>query len=114
MTEEEPARLATYGTLSPGQRNHHMLTGMAGDWRQGAVRGWLSAAGWGAPVGFPGLVLDPDGPLVQVHVFESLDLPNHWTRLDDFEGDDYRRVVTQVSTPDGTLDAWIYVLAGYR
>jgi gamma-glutamylcyclotransferase (GGCT)/AIG2-like uncharacterized protein YtfP len=84
---------------------------MAGHWRHGTVRGWLSDAGWAAPGGYLGLVLDPAGPLVNVQVFESPDLPHHWTRLDDFEGSDYRRVVTQVTTPDGELDASIYVLA---
>ncbi len=43
--------------------------------------------------------------------FESADLPRHWLRLDAFEGEGYRRVVTRVSTPEGDLDAWIYVLA---
>jgi len=104
-------RLASYGSLAPGQANHHQLAGMAGHWRQGTVRGWLGGAGWAARVGYPGLVLDPEGPLVHVQVFESPELPQHWTRLDDFEGSDYRRVVTQVSTPDGEVDAWIYVLA---
>jgi gamma-glutamylcyclotransferase (GGCT)/AIG2-like uncharacterized protein YtfP len=104
-------RLATYGTLSPGQRNHHQLAGLEGRWRRGTVRGRLGAAGWAAPLGFPALVLDSAGPLVDVHLFESSDLPDHWSRLDDFEGAEYRRVVTQVSTSDGDVPAWIYVLA---
>jgi gamma-glutamylcyclotransferase (GGCT)/AIG2-like uncharacterized protein YtfP len=104
-------RLATYGTLSPGQRNHHQLAGLEGRWRRGTVRGRLGAAGWAAPLGYPALVLDPVGPLVDVHLFESSDLPDHWSRLDEFEGAEYRRVVTQVSTSDGDVPAWIYVLA---
>ena len=107
-------RLASYGTLAPGRANHHQLAGLVGHWRQGTVRGWLDADGWAAPIGYLGLVLDPDGQVVQVQVFESADLPRHWTRLDEFEGDDYRRVVTQVSTPEGDIDAWIYVLAAEK
>jgi gamma-glutamylcyclotransferase (GGCT)/AIG2-like uncharacterized protein YtfP len=57
------------------------------------------------------LVLDPDGPLVDVFLFESHDLPAHWSRLDEFEGEAYRRVVATVSTADGEVDAWIYVIA---
>ena len=104
-------RLATYGTLSPGQVNHHQLAGLNGRWRQGTVRGRLGAVGWAAPLGYLGLVLDSTGPLVDVHLFESSDLPDHWSRLDEFEGGEYRRVVTQVSTAEGEVPAWIYVIA---
>ena len=103
-------RFATYGTLAPGRVNHHQLAGLKGRWRQGTVRGRLVDAGWGAALGYPGLVLDPLGPVVEVHLFESSDLPDHWPRLDAFEGTGYRRVVTQVRTADGDLDAWIYVI----
>lgn len=104
-------RLATYGTLAPGRVNHHRLAGLNGRWRQGTVRGRLVDAGWGAALGCPGLVLDPRGAVVEVHLFESLDLLERWPRLDAFEGTGYRRVVTPVRTADGDLPAWIYVLA---
>lgn len=104
-------RLAVYGTLAPGRPNHHQLAGLAGRWRAGTVRGHLNPSGWAAPAGYLGLVLDPTGPLVEVQLFESPDLPRHWARLDAFEGADYRRALARVSTPDGDLDAWIYVLA---
>ncbi|ONG44473.1 gamma-glutamylcyclotransferase [Pseudoroseomonas deserti] len=104
-------RLATYGTLAPGRVNHHELDGLAGQWRQGVVRGWLVAEGWGAALGYPALVPDPAGGAVAVHLFESADLPAHWPRLDDFEGEGYRRVEVPVETAEGTLPAWIYVAA---
>jgi gamma-glutamylcyclotransferase (GGCT)/AIG2-like uncharacterized protein YtfP len=68
-------------------------------------------AGWGADLGYPALILDPEGSAIDVHVFESVDLPAHWSRLDDFEGPGYQRVVTTVRTRTGDLDASIYVLA---
>jgi len=104
-------RLAAYGTLAPGRVNHHVLAGLQGRWRQGTVRGWLDETGWAAPLGYPGLVLDAAGPPVDVHLFESSDLPDHWARLDAFEGADYQRVVAQVRTTDGDVPAWIYVIA---
>ena len=104
-------RLASYGTLAPGRVNHHQLAGLKGEWRQGTVRGRFADAGWGVEHGYPALILDPLGPVVEVHLFESADLPDRWPRLDAFEGNGYRRVVTQVRTADGELDAWIYVLA---
>jgi gamma-glutamylcyclotransferase (GGCT)/AIG2-like uncharacterized protein YtfP len=103
-------RLAAYGTLAPGRANHAQLAGLEGRWRQGTVRGTLVASGWGAALGFPGLTLDAQGPLVDVHLFESFDLPNHWPRLDAFEGEGYARVVARVSTTEGDVDASIYVL----
>ena len=105
-------RLATYGTLAPGRVNNGQLAALTGHWRRGTVRGRLVGAGWGAELGFPGLILEPSGAAVEVHVFESPDLPDHWLRLDAFEGDGYRRVVTQVRTQDGDLDASIYVIDG--
>jgi gamma-glutamylcyclotransferase (GGCT)/AIG2-like uncharacterized protein YtfP len=98
-------------SLGSGWINHCKLAGLQGSWRHGTVRGRLVAFGWGANLGYPGLVLDPQGSPVEVHLFESSELPGHWRRLDQFEGAGYRRVVTQVQTPNGAVDAWIYVLA---
>ena len=103
-------RLATYGTLAPGRVNNSQLADLDGHWRQGTVRGRLVEAGWGAELGYPGLILDPSGQAIEVYVFESLELPNHWPRIDEFEGAGYHRVVTQVRTVDGDLDASIYVV----
>ena len=103
--------LAVYGTLAPGRANHHQLRDLSGRWIEGTVRGQLLQEGWGAEQGYPGLILDPDGPKVDVQLFESPDLPEHWTRLDEFEGSGYRRTVTTVSTAEGDLSASIYVLA---
>jgi gamma-glutamylcyclotransferase (GGCT)/AIG2-like uncharacterized protein YtfP len=107
----EETRLATYGTLSPGQTNHHHLSALKGRWLRGTVKGWLADGGWGSALGFPGLVLDPLGPIVEVHLFESEELPGHWSRLDEFEGSGYDRVVTQVRVDDREVAAYIYVLS---
>ena len=104
-------RLAVYGTLVPGRVNHHQISALTGHWQRGTVKGKLFASGSGAALGFPGLILDPLGPPVEVHLFESADLPQHWARLDEFEGSGYQRVVTTVSTEEGEQSAWIYVLA---
>jgi gamma-glutamylcyclotransferase (GGCT)/AIG2-like uncharacterized protein YtfP len=107
-------RLATYGTLAPGRPNHHQLDGLEGRWLAGHVNGMLVDAGWGAGLGYPALVLDPDGSAISVEVFESVDLPAHWARLDAFEGPGYQRVVTTVRTFAGDVDASIYVLVQAR
>ena len=104
-------RLATYGSLAPGRPNHHHLEGLAGHWVQGHVHGRLVKEGWGADLGFPALVIDPTGPVIDVQVFESPDLPEHWPQLDDFEGSGYARVPITVHTSTGELEASIYSLS---
>jgi gamma-glutamylcyclotransferase (GGCT)/AIG2-like uncharacterized protein YtfP len=108
MTEQ---RLATYGSLAPGRPNHHQLDGLEGRWFTGHVNGTLVQAGWGSEIGYPALILDPDGPAVDVQVFESAALPAHWPRLDEFEGAGYERVLVTINTSDGDTDGFIYVLA---
>ena len=75
------------------------------------MRGRLVEAGWGSALGYPALALDPEGPAVGVQVLESADLPAHWSRLDDFEGTGYERVLTSVRTATGEVEAYIYVLS---
>jgi gamma-glutamylcyclotransferase (GGCT)/AIG2-like uncharacterized protein YtfP len=103
-------RLATYGSLAPGRPNHHHVAALRGRWLAGKVHGRLLEAGWGASLGFPAMVLDPAGPTIDVQVLESADLPAHWSRLDDFEGPGYERVRTTVRTPEGAVEACLYVL----
>jgi len=112
VSEAPDTRLAVYGTLAPGRVNYHQISALAGNWQRGTVKGKLFSSGWGAALGFPGLILDPLGPPVNVDLFESMDLPEHWARLDEFEGSGYRRVVATVNTEEGERSAWIYVLAG--
>lgn len=74
------------------------------------MHGRLIDAGWGSALGFPGLAVDPEGERVGVEVFESSVLPARWPQLDEFEGPQYERVVAEVHTPGGPLEACIYVL----
>ncbi len=104
-------RLATYGTLAPGRANHHQLAGLAGSWTTGHVTGRLVEAGWGASFGFPGLEVCNEGQRIEVALFESDMLPDHWERLDVFEGPGYRRAEVQVETSSGTVPASIYVVS---
>jgi gamma-glutamylcyclotransferase (GGCT)/AIG2-like uncharacterized protein YtfP len=113
LSMDPDCRLAVYGTLAPGCANQHQLSALPGRWIEGTVRGRLFPEGWGAAMGYPGIVLEPDGPTVDVQVFESSDLPDHWARLDEFEGSGYRRAITTVSTGGGDLMASIYVLVSH-
>jgi len=46
--------LAVYGTLAPGQPNHHVLAPLGGEWTDGLIEGDLIPLGWGAALGYPG------------------------------------------------------------
>ena len=105
-------RLFVYGTLAPGKPNAHVLADVPGRWEPAAVRGRLLAEGWGAAIGYPGIVLDDAGDEVRGLVFSSAALADHWMRLDAFEGDGYVRVPVSARLDDGAVvPAWIYSLA---
>jgi gamma-glutamylcyclotransferase (GGCT)/AIG2-like uncharacterized protein YtfP len=107
-------RLFVYGTLAPGQPNAHILAGVPGEWQAATVTGTLFEEGWGAALGYPGIVLDEHGGEVRGLVFSSASLAEHWARLDEFEGEGYERVLTAVKLADGTVsDAYIYRLSQY-
>jgi gamma-glutamylcyclotransferase (GGCT)/AIG2-like uncharacterized protein YtfP len=110
-SSEASTALAVYGTLAPGKENHGQIAMIAGSWSLGTVRGRLASKGWGAALGYPGLVLELEGPVVEVHVLESDDLPTHWARLDEFEGPGYRRLPVTVDLAPAPRIASIYVLA---
>jgi gamma-glutamylcyclotransferase (GGCT)/AIG2-like uncharacterized protein YtfP len=103
-------RLATYGTLSPGGAYHRLVSGLAGRWIKAMVDGELDPNGWGLTGGYPGFRWRPGGASVQVYLLESADLPDHWERLDEFEGPAYRRMVVPVMTDEGVLFSYIYGL----
>jgi gamma-glutamylcyclotransferase (GGCT)/AIG2-like uncharacterized protein YtfP len=105
-------RLFVYGTLAPGRPNHYVLADVPGEWEPASISGRLLNQGWGAEHGFPGLVLDENGPdQVDGVLFTSERLTEHWERLDEFEGDGYERVLTVVRLPGGRVaEAYVYVL----
>ena len=105
-------RLFVYGTLAPGRANEHVLAELRGTWAPATVRGTLHPEGWGAALGYPGIVLDETGGEVRGLVFSSEDLGAHWTRLDEFEGEGYERVLTAATLEDGSIiEAHIYQLS---
>lgn len=103
-------RLATYGTLAPGRVNHDQLSDLEGTWTTGVIKGTLIEEGWGAELGYPGMALGEEGQDIEVFIFESSDLPNHWQRLDAFEGDGYVRQTTLAQTENGMIDVSVYVI----
>lgn len=104
-------RLFVYGTLAPGRPNQHILKELDGTWQDATVAGKLYSEGWGAAMGFPGIVLNEPSDEISGLVFSSKDLSDNWSKLDEFEGAEYKRVLTEVKLADGNnVEAYIYVL----
>lgn len=109
----DPAvRLAVYGSLAPGEVNHHVIADIPGDWTQGFVRGTVHMKGWGSHFGFPGMTWEPrSAERIPIRLFSSPELPRHWDRIDDFEGDGYLRILVPVEgVGDAPIVANIYQL----
>lgn len=103
--------LFVYGTLAPGRPNEHVLSALGGTWQPGTVKGHLKQRGWAAEMGYPALVLDEDGEEIKGFIFSSEHLAERWDALDDFEGEQYKRVLAEVYLDDGSsTEAYIYVL----
>ena len=111
LLDHPERRLAAYGSLLPGENNHHHVSTLVGSWVEGTVEGTLHDRGWAARQGYPGFVSGGSGDRVAVKVFESLALPDAWDRLDAFEGEAYRRILAPVEmkragTGAGSETAW--------
>jgi gamma-glutamylcyclotransferase (GGCT)/AIG2-like uncharacterized protein YtfP len=105
-------RLFVYGTLAPGRSNAYVLASIVGTWEPATVIGTLHQEGWGAAAGYPGIVLDESGSEVAGFLFTSASLPDHWARIDQFEGEGYERTLTSATRASGeTVDAFIYRLS---
>ncbi len=88
--------LAVYGTLAPGQPNHHVLAPLGGEWTDGMIEGDLIPLGWGAALGYPGFRPRAGGDAVAVKVLTAPSLATAWPDLDRFEGEGYRRILVPI------------------
>ena len=107
--DNSATRLFVYGTLAPGEENHHIMDGMRGEWKPAHVNGRRMDSGWGVQNRHPGFIPDAKAEPVRGLVFISDDLPQNWARLDRFEGADYHREPVVATLEDGnTVNAQIY------
>ncbi len=88
--------LAVYGTLGPGQPNHHVVAPLGGEWTDGLIEGDLLPEGWAAELGYPGFRPRVGGSDVTVQVLTASSLATAWPALDRFEGPGYQRVLVPV------------------
>ena len=87
-TAKPEDRLIVYGSLAPGGSNAFLLAGLVGKWYRCVIRGHL-----GRYRGFKAFRYDPEGAEHKAWLFESAHLPKVIQELDDFEGEEYERII---------------------
>ena len=103
--------LAVYGTLAPGQPNHHVVAPLGGTWTDGVIEGDLFPVGWGATLGYPAFLPRVGGPAVAVKVLTAPLFVRAWPTLDRFEGPEYRRILVPVFSPGLADERRLYTVA---
>ena len=98
-------KLIVYGTLAPGESNASQLENLSGNWSQCFVRGKLEIE----KNGLKTFSWDPNVPEHEFQLFESDELPEHWHRLEAFEGDGYMRRSTLAKVSGNVCVAYAFV-----
>lgn len=99
-------RLCVYGTLRTGEENHHLMEPLNGQWHDVTYPGYFSAPD--DSYDYPRIAWTPAGDINPGELVISDKLPRHWAALDDFEGEDYCRLLTIVQASSGPMIANIY------
>lgn len=97
-------KLISYGTLSPGQPNHSLISDLRGDWTECAIQGAMNQKD-----GLSRFSWNPAGPEQTASLFTSDDLPNNWSRIDRFEGKEYQRQLVPAKTQAGIAVGYAYL-----
>ena len=94
-----------YGTLAPNKPNHAKIEHIDGKWCNGIIKGKLENKGWGAKLGYYGFKHCPvnEQQNIKVHILFSDHLTDNWTRLDEFEGDGYQRILCKFELENGEV-----------
>ncbi len=101
--DDPETRLIVYGSLAPGGPNAFLLAALEGEWHQCVIHGHM-----GRYRGFKSFRHDPQGPEHRAWLLESPALPQIYAELDDFEGEEYQRILISARVADRWLLAQIY------
>lgn len=95
----------------PNCPNGHILENIVGKFIPATVKGKLIDAGWSASMGYPGIRLEAGNDTIHGFLFYSDNLINHWDFLDEFEGEEFKRVeVTALRYDEIEVETFIYSL----
>ncbi len=98
-------KLIVYGSLAPNAENYWVVEHIKGNWQKGIVRGLLLKEGWGIEMGYLGFKpTDAENQEnINVLVLFSDELIANWQQIDDFEGEEYRRILAKYELNDGQI-----------
>jgi len=104
--------LFVYGTLQKGRQHESLLKKINGNWKKGYVKGKLFNINSGENYGYPAVKLNKKGSKIFGMIFQSKDLKKNLKKIDQFEGSDYKRVISKVNNVnDGRkTESYIYVI----
>ena len=98
--------LFCYGTLKPGEEAHHLFQSIKGSWMDAHVYGDFVTD---MNISYPIIQLNENGEKILGQLFYSDGLMKIIKSLDEYEGEEYQRVVTNVYLKDGTQkQAFVY------
>ena len=101
--------LFVYGTLQKGKQHQSILGKIKGKWKKGYVKGKLYNISSGPDYGYPGLKLDSKGLKIYGMIFQSKNLENYIEKIDKFEGNNYKRVISKVFLKNGSIiNSYLY------
>ena len=103
MADNPETRLIVYGSLAPGGSNAFLLAGVIGEWHKCHIRGHM-----GQYRGFKSFRYDQKGPEHPAWLLESSELPRVIPDLDDFEGEEYERIIIPARVDDRWVMAQVY------
>lgn len=100
-------KLLAYGSLAPGQPNHHIMSDLGGTWIDCKIKGSIMKN-----EGLQYFKWDIHGEEIDVKLFTARKLKDKWKLLDRFEGPSYRRhlIIGRLSNGNLTI-ANVYLAA---
>ncbi len=102
---EPEKKIIIYGSLAPDRINHNKVEHIAGQWCKGIIRGQLEKIGWGADLGYWGYkkTNSENDKVIDAFILFSDELSTHYAALDDFEGEEYERVLAIFELDTGEI-----------
>ncbi len=97
--------LIIYGSLAPNRPNHSVIEHINGKYQKVKIKGKLEKKGWGAELGFLGFRHASSEEQIEIEgiVLFSEELVENWQLLDDFEGEEYRRILAKYESDTGEI-----------